>query len=100
MPVKDSHTRIKPLALTNVHGRYITITPERTLASVGEWPLYISHGDSSSTPGVFYTHFYNHAHRLRLEKLLYLELSRSPNGFSEVKRPLRNRLGIETVTNF
>jgi hypothetical protein len=24
---------------------------------------------------------YNHAHRLRLEKLLYLELSRSPNGF-------------------
>jgi hypothetical protein len=32
-------------------------------------------------PRVFYTYFYNHAHRLRLEKLLYLELSRSPNGF-------------------
>jgi hypothetical protein len=42
---------------------------------------YISHRDSSSTPGAFYTHFYNHAHRLRLEKLLHLELSRSPNGF-------------------
>jgi hypothetical protein len=31
-------------------------------------------------PGVFYTYFYNHAHRLRLEKLLYIELSRSSNG--------------------
>jgi hypothetical protein len=36
---------------------------------------------SSWTPGVFYTYSYNHAHRLRLEKLLYLQLSRSPNGF-------------------
>jgi hypothetical protein len=26
-------------------------------------------------------YFYDHAHRLRLKKLLYLELSRSPNGF-------------------
>jgi hypothetical protein len=26
-------------------------------------------------------YFYNHAHRLRLEKLLYLELSRSLNRF-------------------
>jgi hypothetical protein len=41
----------------------------------------ISHPDSSPTPGVFYTYFYNHARRLRLEKVLYLELSRSPNGF-------------------
>ena len=32
-------------------------------------------------PQLFYTYFYNHAHRLRLEKLLYLELPRSPNGF-------------------
>jgi hypothetical protein len=31
-------------------------------------------------PGVFYTYFYNHAHRLRLEKLLYIELSRGPSG--------------------
>jgi hypothetical protein len=42
IPVKDSHTRIKPLALTNGHGRYITVTPERTLFSVGEWPLHIA----------------------------------------------------------
>ena len=30
----------------------------------------ISHLDSSLTPWVFYTYFYNHARRLRLEKLL------------------------------
>jgi hypothetical protein len=41
-PVKDSHTRIKPLALASGHGRYITVTPERTLFSVGEWPLHIA----------------------------------------------------------
>jgi hypothetical protein len=33
---------------------------------------------SSPTPGVFYTYFYNYAHRLRLEKLLHLGVSRSP----------------------
>jgi hypothetical protein len=44
----------------------------------------ISHPHSSWTPGVFYTYFYNHARRLRLEKLLYLELSRSPSGFLKV----------------
>ena len=27
-----------------------------------------------------YAYSYNHAHRLRLEKLLYLETSRNPNG--------------------
>jgi hypothetical protein len=31
-------------------------------------------------PWGIYTYFYNHAHRLRLEKLLYKELSRSSNG--------------------
>ena len=41
IPGKDSDTRIKPLALTNGHGRYMTVTPERTLASVGECPLNI-----------------------------------------------------------
>jgi hypothetical protein len=41
IPVKDPHTRIKPLALASSHGRYITVTPERTLVSVGEWPLHI-----------------------------------------------------------
>jgi hypothetical protein len=42
MPIKDSHTRIKPLALASDHGRYITVTPEQTLFSVGEWPLHIA----------------------------------------------------------
>ena len=41
----------------------------------------ISGFHSSSTPGVFYECFYNHAHRLRLEKLLYTGLSRSSNGY-------------------
>ena len=74
--------------------------------------MHVSPPVSSLAPGVFYTYFYNHAHRLRLEKLLYLELSRSPNGFfkalqfyflnrrtavSEVKRPARNRFGSEMV---
>jgi hypothetical protein len=39
IPGKDSDTRIKPLALTNGHGRYMTVTPERTLVSVGKCPL-------------------------------------------------------------
>ena len=43
--------------------------------------LHISDLDRFWTPGVFCTYFYNHARRLRLEKLLYLELPRSPNGF-------------------
>ena len=42
--------------------------------------IYVSPPASSGTPGVFCTCFYNHAHRIRLEKLLYIELSRSPNG--------------------
>jgi hypothetical protein len=41
IPGKDSDTRIKPLALTNGHGRYMTVTPERAIASVGECPLHI-----------------------------------------------------------
>ena len=41
IPGKDSDTRIKPLALTNGHGRYITVTPKRALTSVGEFPLNI-----------------------------------------------------------
>jgi hypothetical protein len=42
IPVKDSHTRIKPLALASGHGRYITFSPERALVSVREWPLHIA----------------------------------------------------------
>jgi hypothetical protein len=41
IPGKHSDTRIKPLPLTNGHGRYITVTPEQALASVGECPLDI-----------------------------------------------------------
>jgi hypothetical protein len=41
IPGKGSDTRIKPLALTNGHGRYMAVTPERTLASVGGCPLNI-----------------------------------------------------------
>jgi hypothetical protein len=37
--INITHLRIKPLALTNGHGRYITVTAERTPASVGEYPL-------------------------------------------------------------
>jgi hypothetical protein len=43
--------------------------------------VYVSDLGPFSTPQLFYTYFYNQAHRLRLEKLLYLELSRSSNGF-------------------
>jgi hypothetical protein len=43
--------------------------------------IYISGPHSRGAPGVFYKCFYNHARRLRLRRLLYLELSRSPNGF-------------------
>jgi hypothetical protein len=42
IPVKDPHTRIKPLALTNGYGRYITATPERALVFFGEWPLHMA----------------------------------------------------------
>jgi hypothetical protein len=41
IPGENSDTRIKPLALTSDHGRYIAVTPERTLASVEECPLNI-----------------------------------------------------------
>ena len=41
-PGKHSDARIKPLPLTNGHGRYITAAPERALVSVGEWPLHVA----------------------------------------------------------
>ena len=40
--VKNSHTRIKPLALASGHGPYVTAETERTIPSVGELPLYIT----------------------------------------------------------
>jgi hypothetical protein len=38
---------------------------------------YVSDLDQVSTPGVFYTYFYNynHANRLRLSPLVFLEIS-------------------------
>ena len=39
IPSKDSDTRIKPLALTNGHGRYMAATSESALSSVGGCPL-------------------------------------------------------------
>jgi hypothetical protein len=40
IPGKHSDTRIKPLPLTNDHGRYISLHPNGQF-SVGEWPLQI-----------------------------------------------------------
>jgi hypothetical protein len=59
----------------------MTVTPERTHVSVGEWLLHANDLDGIWAPQLLYTCFYNHAHRPRLEKLLCLELSRSSNGF-------------------
>ena len=44
---KHSDTRIKPLTLANGHGRYMTVTPERTLASVGPylWGMSVKYID-------------------------------------------------------
>jgi hypothetical protein len=55
--INITHFRIIPSALASGHGRYITVTPERTIFSVGEWPLNISGFYSSWTPGAFYTYF-------------------------------------------
>ena len=38
----------------------------------GYFTVHISGLDQVSTPQLFYTYFYNHAHRLRLEKLLLI----------------------------
>jgi hypothetical protein len=52
---------------------------------------------SSWTPGVFYTCFYNHARRLRLEKLLYIELSRSSDGLLKPLLELGGGFASETT---
>jgi hypothetical protein len=61
------------------------------------YSTYISHRDSRGTIGVFYTYFYNHAHRLRPEKLLCIELSRSSNGFFKPLLDPDNRFASETA---
>jgi hypothetical protein len=85
-------------------------SPQRPLYPYNTVLITGSHPHSSGPPGVFYTYFYNHAHRLRLEKLLYLgSFLEAPTGFlkyryfwiqvavSEVKRPLRNRLEVKRL---
>ena len=61
------------------------------------YSTYTSPLNLSWTPGVFYTYFYNHARRLRLEKLLYLELSRSLNGFFKALLDLGGGFASETA---
>jgi hypothetical protein len=60
-------------------------TPRGSNLKEGDWFVVYSISTSGldpfPTPQLFYTHFYNHARRLRLEKLLCLEASGSPNGF-------------------
>jgi hypothetical protein len=50
---------------------------ETTVFGCGHGGGHFSPLDLSGLLGAFYTYFYNHAHRPRLEKLLYIELSRS-----------------------
>ena len=52
--------------------------------------------NSSLVLGVFRTHFYNHARRLRL-RLVYLGLSRSPNGQRVFKAASGSRFPSETA---
>jgi hypothetical protein len=48
---------------------------------------------------LIYTYFYNHARRLRLEKLLCLEPSRSSNGLFKPLLDPGGGFGIETDKN-
>jgi hypothetical protein len=52
--------------------------------------------NSSSTPGVFCTYFYNHARRLRFEKLLY----NIGNGFILVSECLPGIISVPLPGNF
>jgi hypothetical protein len=71
------------LYLRPVVGPYLYYTQYSTRMSL----LHVSGLEYKPTPQVFHTYFYfyKHACRLRLKKLLYLELSRSPNGFFKLK---------------
>jgi hypothetical protein len=49
-------------------------------------------------PAILHTFLYgNHARRLRLKKLLYIEISRSPNGFFEPVLDPGGGLNFETA---
>ena len=97
MPVKDpyrtAHQDMTYNIYTGIRWLWPTTTavklllhPNGRLCSFGNdrfvvYIYIISPRLSSGPPGVFYTCFYNHARRLRLEKLLYIELSRSLSGY-------------------
>jgi hypothetical protein len=109
IPGKHSDTRIRPLALTNGHGRYMLHYRYTRTETCVRWRMPVKYiavkvfavsllkppcnGRFTSETAVrwfqnwnrhlnqFYTYSYIHAHRLRLEKLLYLGLSRTYNGF-------------------
>jgi hypothetical protein len=40
--INATHLRTKPLPLTNGHGRYMAVTHERRLFSVGQFPLHMT----------------------------------------------------------
>jgi hypothetical protein len=44
IPFKDSHTRIKPLALSNGHGRYITVTRYTRTDTCVRWGMAVTYG--------------------------------------------------------
>jgi hypothetical protein len=88
-PVRYSAGRF-PTGTARFHKLELGFTPGPPILP-GFYPLYegfalkkrhwyISRRGSRGTIGVFYTYFSNHARRFRLEKLLYIELSRSSNG--------------------
>jgi hypothetical protein len=58
--------------------------------------MYVSDLDKFWAPQLFYTYFFDHARRPRLEKLLYIELSGSSNGF--FKPPLDPDGGFKIET--
>jgi hypothetical protein len=60
----------------------------------------VSDLDSRSNPQLFYTRFCNHTRRLRLETLLYLELSRSPNGIFKPLLDPSGRFASETAARW
>jgi hypothetical protein len=61
--------------------------------------LYISDVYSRSAPGAFHIYFWNQTHRLRLEKLLYLGLSRSSGGhFKPLLDPSDRPRGLRSKT--
>jgi hypothetical protein len=83
---KTSARRATRKAAKDARRMAMTTTSTGTFLPV-PGPKHISGFNSSWTPGVFYTCSYNHARRLRLEKLLYIELSRSSDGYF---KPLLN----------